>query len=114
MPRPVGAFLICPVGPSGSASLGKGTPGIALHDGPGGTSCGFYALDPLADSRRINAYDLRGSACSGRPTEPNLWQVDRFVEEVLILHKKLGLRRVDRIGHSWGASLASARKGPKA
>jgi proline iminopeptidase len=87
---------------------GKGTPVLALHGGPGGTSCSFYALDPLANSRPIIAYDQLGSGRSGRPTDPGLWQVDRFVEELHTLRKKLGLRRVHLMGHSWGASLAAA------
>ncbi len=87
---------------------GKGTPVLALHGGPGGTSCGLYALDPMAEGRRIVVYDQLGSGRSGRPTDPSLWRVDRFVEELHLLRKKLGLRRVHLMGHSWGASLAAA------
>lgn len=87
---------------------GKGTPVLALHGGPGGTSCSFFALDHLANSRRLVAYDQLGSGRSGRPMDPSLWQVDRFVEELHLLRKKLGLRRVHLMGHSWGASLAAA------
>jgi proline iminopeptidase len=87
---------------------GKGTPVLALHGGPGGTSCGFLALAPLAQGRRVIAYDQLGSGRSGRPADPTLWQVERFVEELHAVRKKLGLRRIHLLGHSWGASLAAA------
>lgn len=85
---------------------GQGSPVLALHGGPGGTSCSS-ALEPLANNRRVISYDQLGSGRSGRPTDPSRWQVDRFVEEHT-LRQKLGLRRVHLLGHSWGASLAAA------
>jgi proline iminopeptidase len=108
--QPREGFLNVPGGPvwyriSGE---GKGTPVLALHGGPGGTSCGFSALAPLGADRRVIAYDQLGSGRSGRPADPTLWQVDRYVEELHAVRKQLGLRRVHLLGHSWGASLAAA------
>lgn len=108
--QPREGFLQVPGGPvwyrvSGE---GKGTPVLALHGGPGGTSCSFEALAPLFPSRRVVAYDQLGSGRSGRPSDPSLWQVERFVEELHTVRRKLGLRRVHLLGHSWGASLAAA------
>jgi len=51
-------------------------------------------------------YDQLGSGRSGRPADPSLWQIDRFVEELDAVRKQLGLSRVHLLGHSWGASLA--------
>lgn len=108
--QPREGFLQVPGGPVWYriTGEGKGIPVLALHGGPGGTSCGFYALAPLATGRRVAAYDQLGSGRSGRPSDPKLWQVDRFVEELHAVRKKLGLRRVHLFGHSWGASLAAA------
>lgn len=105
--QPREGFLNVPGGPVWYriTGTGQGSPVLALHGGPGGTSCSFSALEPLANNRRVISYDQLGS---GRPTDPSRWQVDRFVEELHTLRQKLGLRRVHLLGHSWGASLAAA------
>jgi proline iminopeptidase len=87
---------------------GPGIPVLALHGGPGGTSCGFVRLEPLGDRRSIVRYDQLGSGRSGRPDDPSLWTVDRYVEELHAVRKALGLEQVHLLGHSWGASLAAA------
>ncbi len=53
-------------------------------------------------------YDQLGGGRSGRPTDPTLWRVERFVEELHSLRKQLGLRRMHLMGQSWGGSLAAA------
>ncbi len=87
---------------------GQGIPLVALHGGPGGTSCSFAALSPLGSARPIVIYDQLGSGRSGRPADSSLWTVDHFVEEFDRLRRKLGLKRIHLMGHSWGASLAAA------
>jgi proline iminopeptidase len=103
-------FVDVPGGPvwysiTGSA---EGIPLVVLHGGPGGTSCGFTALSPLGQERPIVAYDQLGGGRSGRPTDPKLWTVERFVEELHTLRKRLKLSRIHLMGHSWGGSLAAA------
>lgn len=86
---------------------GKGTPLVVLHGGPGGTSCGLGVLSKL-EGRPLVVYDQLGSGRSGRPSDRKLWTVERFVEELHVVRQKLGLKKMHLMGHSWGASLATA------
>lgn len=86
---------------------GPGTPLIALHGGPGGTSCRFSVLAPIARERPVIIYDQLGSGRSDHPTDTTLWRVDRFVAELAAVRKALGLEQVHLLGHSWGGALAA-------
>lgn len=90
------------------AGTGSGIPVLALHGGPGGTSCEFSLLEPLGDQRPVIRYDQLGTGRSGRPDDLSLWDADRFVEELHAVRQQLGLERLHLLGHSWGGSLAAA------
>lgn len=87
---------------------GAGIPLLALHGGPGGTSCGLSLLEELGSERPVIRYDQLGTGRSGRPDDMSLWTVARFVEELHAVRKALGLERMHLLGHSWGSSLAAA------
>ncbi len=107
--QPKEGFITVPGGPVWYKILkdGPGVPLLVLHGGPGGTSCG---MGPLADlpGRKVIVYDQLGSGRSGRPADPKLWTVERFVEELHAVRNALGLKRLHLMGHSWGATLAAA------
>jgi proline iminopeptidase len=86
---------------------GPGTPILALHGGPGGTSCRFEVLAPLARERPVIFYDQLGSGRSDHPSDTSLWNVSRFVEELAAVRTALNLERVHLLGHSWGGALAA-------
>lgn len=86
---------------------GPGVPLLALHGGPGGTSCRFEVLAPLAKDRPVIFYDQLGSGRSDHPTDTSLWQLPRFVEELAAVRRALNLERVHLLGHSWGGALAA-------
>jgi proline iminopeptidase len=86
---------------------GEKTALLLLHGGPGGRSCGFSVLAELATDRRVIRYDQLGSGQSDRPTDLNLWQTARFVDELHALRNALDLREVHILGHSWGGTLAT-------
>jgi proline iminopeptidase len=86
---------------------GPGVPLLALHGGPGGLSCRFQSLAPLADERPVIFYDQLGSGRSDHPADTTLWNVDRFVAEVDAVRRGLGLDSVHLLGHSWGGALAA-------
>jgi proline iminopeptidase len=91
-----------------AVGAGPGIPLMVLHGGPGGTSCGYAALEPLASERPVIRYDQLGTGRSGRPDDLSLWTVERFVEELHTVREALGLEQMHLLGHSWGGSLAAA------
>lgn len=101
-------FVEVPGGPVWYEVAGEGgIPLLLLHGGPGGSSCGYQLLYPLADERAVIRYDQLGTGRSGRPADRSLWQRDRFVEALHTLRRELGLERLHLAGHSWGGALAA-------
>ena len=86
---------------------GPGTPILALHGGPGGTSCRFEVLAPLASERRIVFYDQLGSGRSVASDDSTLWRLPRFVDEVDAVRRALQLDTIHLLGTSWGGALAA-------
>src|SRR5438093_1682034 len=82
---------------------------LLLHGGPGATH-NFEAFDSYLPAAGIEYYyyDQLGSAYSDQPDEPELWEVDRFVDEVEQVRRALGLNRHNffLLGQSWGGILA--------
>ena len=83
---------------------------LLLHGGPGGTHEYFEAFDSYLPAAGIEYYyyDQLGSGFSDVPTDPSLWVLDRFVDEVEQVRRALGLSSQDFVllGHSWGGILA--------
>jgi proline iminopeptidase len=83
---------------------------LLLHGGPAATHEYFEACDSFLPSAGIEYYyyDQLGSAYSDQPDDPDLWQVDRFVDEVEQVRTALGLNAGNffLLGHSWGGILA--------
>jgi proline iminopeptidase len=83
---------------------------LLLHGGPGATHEYFAAFDSFFPGAGVEYYfyDQLGSAYSDRPTDPELWQIPRFVSEVEHVRDALGLHRENFVllGHSWGGLLA--------
>jgi proline-specific peptidase len=83
-----------------------GVPLLGLHGGPGFTHDTLTTLDGLASARPVVLYDQLGSGRSDRPGDPELYRVERYVEEVGRVREALGLDRIHLLGHSWGGTLA--------
>jgi proline iminopeptidase len=83
---------------------------LLLHGGPGATHEYFEAVDSFFPAAGIEYYyyDQLGSAYSDQPTEPELWELPRFVEEVEQVRQALGLDKDNfyLLGQSWGGLLA--------
>jgi len=103
-------FIDVPGGPVWYKIVGDGLgiPVIALHGGPGGTSCGYSLLEPLGDQRPVIRYDQLGTGRSGRPADLSLWRTERFVEALDMMLEALGAEKYHLLGHSWGGALAGA------
>lgn len=86
----------------------EGTPVIILHGGPGSSSYSLQGLKALAEDRPVFLYDQLGCGKSDRPSDPSLWRIERFVEELAQIRESLNLNEVHILGHSWGTTLAAA------
>ena len=75
-----------------------GVPLLCLHGGPGSTHRGLTTLEALADERDVVLYDQLGSGNSSQPSDPALWTVGLFVEEVAAVREALGLDRLHLLG----------------
>lgn len=80
-------------------------PLLCLHGGPGAPHDYLEPLESLATTRRVIFYDQVGCGNSDQPSNPELWKVPHFVEEVGTVRKALGLDRVHILGQSWGGML---------
>jgi proline iminopeptidase len=83
---------------------------LLLHGGPGATHEYFEVFDSYFPGAGIEYYyyDQLGSFYSDQPEEPDLWEVERFVEEVEQVRQALGLGAENfyLYGQSWGGLLA--------
>ena len=83
---------------------------LLLHGGPGATHEYFEACDSYLPAAGIEYYyyDQLGSGYSDQPDDPDLWELDRFVDEVEQVRLALGLDRGNffLLGQSWGGILA--------
>ncbi|MBS0383513.1 MAG: proline iminopeptidase-family hydrolase [Proteobacteria bacterium] len=83
---------------------------LLLHGGPGCTSEYFECFDSYLPQAGIEYYhyDQLGSQRSSQPDIPELWEIERFVDEVEQVRVALGLDASNffLLGHSWGGILA--------
>jgi proline iminopeptidase len=83
---------------------------LLLHGGPAATHEYWEACDSYLPAAGIEYiyYDQLGSAYSDQPDDPDLWSIERFVDEVEQVRDSLDLNRDNfyLVGHSWGGVLA--------
>ena len=83
---------------------------LLLHGGPGATHEYLEAMDSYFPAAGIEYYyyDQLGSFYSDQPDEPDLWNVERFVDEVEQVRQALDLNHDNfyLYGQSWGGILA--------
>jgi L-proline amide hydrolase len=81
-------------------------PLLLLHGGPGGAHDYMESMGALAATgRRVIFYDQLGCGKSPVPSDPDMWTVELFVEEVDAVREALGLDRLHILGQSWGGML---------
>ncbi len=82
-------------------------PLLCLHGGPGAPHDYLEPLEELATSgRRVVFYDQLGCGNSDLPSDPSLWTIELFVNEIDVIRDALGLDHVHLLGQSWGGMLA--------
>jgi proline iminopeptidase len=83
---------------------------LLLHGGPAATHEYLEPCDGWLPQEGIEYYyyDQLGSYYSDQPDDPELWEIDRFVDEVEQVRVALGLDRESFFlyGQSWGGVLA--------
>jgi proline iminopeptidase len=85
---------------------GPGLPLLAVHGGPGLPHDYIGSLARLADEREVIFWDQLGCGRSERPSDTELWTMDRSVAEMDAVVQALGLNRFHIFGNSWGGMLA--------
>lgn len=89
-------------------SFGQGDETVVVISGGPGVSCDYMRESHkhyAEEGFRLVAWDQLGTGKSDRPSDPTLWNIPRFVEELEALRKALGLTQMHLIGHSWGGVL---------
>ena len=82
-------------------------PLLCLHGGPGFTHDCLESLEDMTRTgRRVIFYDQLGAGNSDRPTNPDMWTVEFFLDELRTVRDELELDRVHLFGSSWGGMLA--------
>jgi L-proline amide hydrolase len=82
-------------------------PLLCLHGGPGFTHDYLEPLEDMARTgRRVIFYDQLGAGNSDRPSDPEMWTVELFLDELGTIRNELALERVHLFGSSWGGMLA--------
>jgi proline iminopeptidase len=89
--------------------LGRGTPLMIVHGGPGASHDYFLPyLLPLARHNKVVFIDERGSGRSQKLDDPSSYTVENMVEDVESVRQALGLGKISLMGHSYGGALAQA------
>src|SRR5262245_20373772 len=88
--------------------VGSGdVPVLTLHGGPGVPHFYLECFEDFLPQAGVRFwyYDQLGCGFSDQPTDPSLWTIDRFRDEVEQVRAALGLERFVLYGHSWGGLL---------
>lgn len=94
--------------------IGSGEPIVVLHGGPGGNLDSKLEFADFAPGFQWIFYDQRGCGESERfPVDLEqldeaaaFFSVERQVEDLEEIRKKLGFEKITILGHSWGGGLA--------
>lgn len=87
--------------------FGEGPPLVCLPGGPM-QSCDYLGeLGGLSAHRQLIMPDPRGTGESAVPDDSASYRCDRLVADVEALRERLGLDRMDLLGHSSGVNLAA-------
>ena len=90
-------------------TLGRGTPLMIVHGGPGSSHDYFLPhLLPLMRTNRLIFIDERGSGKSSKLHDPKEYTVTNMVEDIEAVRLGLGVGKISLLGHSFGGVLAQA------
>ncbi|HEX4721213.1 MAG TPA: alpha/beta hydrolase [Pseudonocardiaceae bacterium] len=86
--------------------VGDGDPLVCVPGGP--TDAGYLGdLGGLSRHHRLILLDPRGTGGSATPDDTSSYRCDRMVDDIDALREHLALDRIDLLGHSAGANIAT-------
>src|SRR5579885_1689871 len=89
--------------------VGKGTPLLIVHGGPGASHDYFLpAFYALARHNQLIFIDERGSGRSPKLDDPKQYTVENMADDVEAVRQALSLGKISLLGHSYGGVLAQA------
>ncbi|HET8976813.1 MAG TPA: alpha/beta hydrolase [Solirubrobacteraceae bacterium] len=80
---------------------------VVINGGPGLSHAAAPPAGVLAPQFRVVAYDQRGTGLSRAP-ENTAFDLPDQVGDLEALRRRLGVARIDLLGHSWGGLIAAA------
>jgi proline iminopeptidase len=86
--------------------VGSGPPLLCHPGGPGCSSHYFGDLPELARGRTLLLLDPRGTGDSDPPAERSGYDLQDYAADIEALRERLGLERLDVLGHSHGGFVA--------
>ncbi len=81
------------------------TPLLIVHGGPGMTHNYLLSLKKIALYRPVIFYDQLGCGKSERPKNNSLWNLPRYIKELICVIEHLQLKKFHLLGHSWGGAI---------
>jgi proline iminopeptidase len=88
--------------------VGAGPVLLCHPGGPGASSAYFGDLPELAAQRTLVLLDPRGTGSSDRPADPAGYDLEQYADDIEAVRERLGLDRLDLLGHSHGGFVAMA------
>ena len=84
-------------------------PIISLHGGPGIPPNGkdLFGPDLASEGFVVYHYDQFGCGNSNRAKDPKEYTIERQVKDLEEIRKKIGVKKINLIGNSWGGTLAA-------
>jgi pimeloyl-ACP methyl ester carboxylesterase len=90
------------------AIAGRG-PAVLMTHGFSGSSADFAKLvGPIAETRTVITWDLRGHGASDSPADPGLYSLELSLADMAGLLDRAGAQRAVLVGHSLGGYLSLA------
>lgn len=87
--------------------MGKGSPIIVVHGGPGLNHSYFFPhINALAKKHRLIFYDQRACGNSSGNLDSTQMTLQLFVEDIEAIRSSLNLGRITILAHSWGGLVA--------